>query len=1842
MPLRYENFGGMIPRLHHEVLPANAASVAHGCDLRGGVIRPLRLDGGFDALHDGTNLLAGIPTADVIRIDEPSAPTVLNRAMIAQPGEWLFIVAYDWVSYTDGTDWVAVLTRWQQIPFIDIEYTERGFTVTGLLFQYLYSFAPGYIYQVHGPMYQFQLAADPTRLYGGPEKNVFLPEYYAIGDPEFSRQPIPLLNGKSEIYGHFQCADVQGPSWTAINGGEWTPDAVTITARFPSSFYQAVKFHIDLNYAVPNRRFFHYIMAYETTPPTRDETGSEGPPSDPSARLMIRPGEQLTLSTPRNGYHGIRLYRSTTGGDDFQLLDHYEANSYIDDLEFTQPEAIPPYGNYPGAEEDNDNGDTVNRDLFLRGSFQHPSLFGVGFHGKTLYLSDLLRFHAWPQENEVPFQDAIKGIALAGQTILVFAEGKVYGVSGGNPELMSKFEISTTAPLLNPLGLCRIGGTVFWPTTDGLAACSGGDVRIITENIFTRREWQWFSPETMTAQVHDGRILLTTSGDFPTVNTGSDLEATEKKARSFGPNPASNAEVVNLAFDIQGGITMTTYLGDPAATGATATWGGRQEWHEQPVRYEFVRISADAYPVTLRAYVDTTLRGTVTVNNNKAVRLVDASNNWLVHGRAWRFEIETTAGPVRRIEVFERQTVTVGDTVRITPENTPLMRAAWLKFIDRGRFCAASLSCDQNSAIPVTFYPGTAPSHTETVTSGTAFSLPRTLPQADGWRVDVDTDSHVNELLLWTRQRVAVGNTLDLVHPGSGGLAPWLAQSYDLGDTMVQGLVVHARSKVQMRLFYDGSVAPSETVEVGDRTQVLIDERCRSLEFDFSGYDHLVQRVTVQTGESRNVNGIIHLNGDNILVRGLRFHFEDRGTWAAISVGSTHYPVTATLTAGGTQVWNDTIDDEYVVILPRDLPEERSWTLDVTSAGTIWDVALYPRRAVAVQGPHVEERRRRGSVAPWIGAVYDFGEEPHQLRSMVVDSDTAVKARVYFGEDEAPRYTVDVVPGIEHAFDDGTPVARRVEIDGNGSDYLIHSIGLYGEDLTEVGPEGVFRKNRPNWRRLRFRRGDDTRWRLLEVEKQGTIYYTISGDGTQFGNGTVPDDGLIRVPWGAAEAQIIEVDLYPAAATGRIDSLRVRPEYATESNGVVSVRPTGEIPGWLYGRWHFGQTMLARSARVITPTYPARLWLRNRDGNVVGSVAITDGNPVRIPEPFNNVRIRDVAIEVTDNAGTPIDTAVERLDLWMQPVETLGGSVFAAGNPVSARGLRWNWQEPVQPAAIRVSATAYPVTLTLRTPHATGTSVWSGTASNEGFVAVPMTVAAAREWEIDADCAGEILDIQVAGRVERRVATEYLWSRTPHAPAQWLWERLVFNEDRGLSSVRVKSDTYPLTLRLYADGATTPTKTVTIAGDYEHYVGMERARTVDARFVNTSGTPMDAEVTAFDAWMEIAHDVGPTAPPTRMNATGRWRCHTWHSEDGCCPAVVVLNASSYVKAKVIFREIGGSTVLTARPKNGSPIQMQGADDGPNNERSWRMDIEVTNGTQIYGIDIYWWRRERSDSVVRMVRRDGEVPPWWYTEYQWGGAVRMGAVRVNADTAIEVKAHPVDGGSAEMAYPPVNGDAAFTGTALSAVWRFEAAKDIRRLTVWTLEHIAVKGQGISVRRVNEDDTWANKELEFPEAGRFTVARIVAAQYPQTLQLADAEAITVSDGEDFRLPSADRARQWRFNITPGTGVEEVFLAGERAEQWRPGAVWKRENDRESWMDLRVRAEFTFAVSGLRVLATEYPVRVRVWRRDESGVEITVMVAVAVDGRWMPLPRAGVSNEYVVDVLAGGNTIQEIALR
>lgn len=268
----------------------------------------------------------------------------------------------------------------------------------------------------------------------------------------------------------------------------------------------------------------------------------------------------------------------------------------------------------------------------LRGLTNLPNGIMAGFTGRDVYFCDPYHPHAWPVQYMQSLDYPVVGLGRMDTTLAVLTSGTPYFIQGSSPDAMVVVKSDIEQACASKRSIVSTNNSVIYASPDGLVMLSSGGSRVITEQMFTRAQWQAaFNPTSIHAYQHDmkyvafydngttagGFIFDLTSGQFIYHNIYAtagynDLRA-DKLYTAF-----SNRQVKIW----QGGASLSY------------TWKSKKFTMPQIMGFSCAQIEAEAYPVTAKVYSGGVLVHTQTVSSRAPFRLPAKPS------RDWEFQLE--------------------------------------------------------------------------------------------------------------------------------------------------------------------------------------------------------------------------------------------------------------------------------------------------------------------------------------------------------------------------------------------------------------------------------------------------------------------------------------------------------------------------------------------------------------------------------------------------------------------------------------------------------------------------------------------------------------------------------------------------------------------------------------------------------------------------------------------------------------------------------------------------------------------------------------------------------------------------------------------------------------------------------------------------------------------------------------------------------------------------------------------------------------------------------------------------------------------------------------------------
>jgi hypothetical protein len=328
--------------------------------------------------------------------------------------------------------------------------------------------------------------------------------------------------------------------------------------------------------------------------------GEEGKPSDASNSVTVKGGQSVTLTglggAPTGNFSitAKRIYRSSVGNarSAYQFVAEIPAatTTYADTKLGTELAEVLSSTYYDQPPTD------------MVGLVSLPNAVLAGFVRNEVCFSEIGLPHAWPAKYRTAVDFDIVGLGVFGTTLVVCTTGAPYLSSGTDPASMTLQRLEIQQSCVSRRSIVNVGEGVLYASPDGIVAVSSEGVELLTQQMFTRDDWQALKPSSIKAYLHDGRY-------FGFYDTGS-------KQGGFILDP-SNGQFFDLDFYPTTGYTdlvtdslyfvfneqPTIYKWEGSNALRTYTWRSKKFITPRPCSFTCGIVSADTYPVSFTAYM---------------------------------------------------------------------------------------------------------------------------------------------------------------------------------------------------------------------------------------------------------------------------------------------------------------------------------------------------------------------------------------------------------------------------------------------------------------------------------------------------------------------------------------------------------------------------------------------------------------------------------------------------------------------------------------------------------------------------------------------------------------------------------------------------------------------------------------------------------------------------------------------------------------------------------------------------------------------------------------------------------------------------------------------------------------------------------------------------------------------------------------------------------------------------------------------------------------------------------------------------------------------------------------
>jgi hypothetical protein len=264
----------------------------------------------------------------------------------------------------------------------------------------------------------------------------------------------------------------------------------------------------------------------------------------------------------------------------------------------------------------------------LQGIIALPNGIMAGFFRNLLCLSAAGRPHAWPVRFRYPTDTDIVAIANIDNTVVIGTKSFLYTATGNSPDAYSMSKPGDPQACVAKRSMVFVPDVgVVYASPDGWMVCAGsaGQVRNVTEGIFTKRQWTALTPSSIIAAVHDGVLFFFSTGQTPdsgyaldTKQSGFGLIRLSFHATAVHTDPLTDA--LYLVLDVNNEPTATglpvastavvptglkIFQFDAGASDMVFRWRGRLNLSPYPLALTIAQVRALAYTnLLVRFYGD--------------------------------------------------------------------------------------------------------------------------------------------------------------------------------------------------------------------------------------------------------------------------------------------------------------------------------------------------------------------------------------------------------------------------------------------------------------------------------------------------------------------------------------------------------------------------------------------------------------------------------------------------------------------------------------------------------------------------------------------------------------------------------------------------------------------------------------------------------------------------------------------------------------------------------------------------------------------------------------------------------------------------------------------------------------------------------------------------------------------------------------------------------------------------------------------------------------------------------------------------------------------------------------
>ena len=143
----------------------------------------------------------------------------------------------------------------------------------------------------------------------------------------------------------------------------------------------------------------------------------------------------------------------------------------------------------------------------LQGIVALPNGFLAGFRANEVWFSEPFHPHAWPESYVITTETPVVGLGVYETTVVVTTKRNPYAVSGAHPAVMTQAKLPMVQPCVSKRSIASDQYGVVYASPNGLVCIGPGTQDIVTQQMYTREEWQALAPTTMLGMIYNNMYI---------------------------------------------------------------------------------------------------------------------------------------------------------------------------------------------------------------------------------------------------------------------------------------------------------------------------------------------------------------------------------------------------------------------------------------------------------------------------------------------------------------------------------------------------------------------------------------------------------------------------------------------------------------------------------------------------------------------------------------------------------------------------------------------------------------------------------------------------------------------------------------------------------------------------------------------------------------------------------------------------------------------------------------------------------------------------------------------------------------------------------------------------------------------------------------------------------------------------------------------------------------------------------------------------------------------------------------------------------------------------------------